>query len=262
MENLKFTIMGRQQSVVQLTGSIGNLTFYKTKDGFLARQRGEGVSKDRMLSDPKFARLLENQSEFGRTTQAGRLIRTALRDILVKRADRFMSRRLSKTISTILHADPVNVRGGRLVQNGDLGLLKRFEFNENGRVFGAVFAPFTTAIDRVAGTLSLDMPAFNPQKMIVHPRGATHFKLKITGSSLDFENNTYLSNVVETPEIGVLALQQDTIQLTSQLPPDLPMPLLLTLCIDYFQMVNGQLYSLENGAFNGIAIVDVDQVVS
>jgi hypothetical protein len=252
--------MARQQSVVQLTGSIGNLTFFKTKDGFYARQRGEGLTKDRMLSDSKFARILENQSEFGRTTQAGRLIRTALRDILVKRADRNMSRRLSKLISTVLHSDPANVRGSRVVQNGDLSLLNRFEFNENGRVFGAVFAPFTTAIDRAAGTLSLDMPAFSPEKKIVHPRGSTHFKLKIAGSSLDFENNTYLSNVVETPEIGVVALQQEAIQLTSQLLPNLTTALVLTLCIDYFQMVNGQLYPLENGAFNGIAIVDIDQV--
>lgn len=107
--------MGRQQSVVQLTGSIGNLTFYKTKDGFLARKRGNGISKARMNSDPRFKRTLENLSEFGRANKASKLVRTALREVVVKKADKYMSRRLSSIIMEVLKSDPVNDRGSRTI---------------------------------------------------------------------------------------------------------------------------------------------------
>src|SRR5690606_29782346 len=156
-------IMGRQQSIVQFTGSVGNLTFYKTKDGFLVRQKGGGISKSRLNSDPRFARTLENISEFGRANKAGKLLRTALRDTLVKRADTNMRRRLSRAMMDVIVSDTVNDRGQRLVQVGDLTILKGFEFNENGKVFSALYAPFTAAIDRASGTFTLDVPAFAPQ---------------------------------------------------------------------------------------------------
>lgn len=251
--------MGIQKGVVQLTGSVGNLTFYKTKDGFLARQKGGGISKARLLSDPKYARNLENLSEFSRVNKASKLMRTALRDFLANRADRNMTRRLSSSLMTVLRSDPTNDRGSRLVQGGDVSLLKGFEFNENGKVFSFVFAPFTTSIDRVAGVLSFDMPAFSPAKMIRHPEGTTHFKLKIAATALDFENNSYLATMVESVEIDAKALQQEPVQMTTQLPANLTTPLLLTLGIEFFQQVNGKLYPLENGAFTGIAIVEADQ---
>lgn len=251
--------MGRQESVVQLTGSIGNLTFYKTKDGFLARQRGGGISKGRMNSDPKFARTLENLSEFGRANQAAKLLRTALRHLLVKKADRFMSRRLSSAMMEVLHSDPGNDRGSRVVQEGDLGKLKRFEFNQNGKVFSSFYVQFVASIDRATGVFTIDMPAFAPNTMVVRPEGATHFKLKIAATLVDFLNSNYLLNSTESAEIDVRATQQDAMLLTAQLPPALEGPLLLALCIDYFQLVNGKMYSLENGAFNGIAIVEVNQ---
>ena len=47
--------MGRQDSVVQLTGAVGNLSFYKTQDGYMARKK-TGVTAKRIKSDQ--ARLL------------------------------------------------------------------------------------------------------------------------------------------------------------------------------------------------------------
>lgn len=252
--------MGRQQSLVQLTGSVGNLTFYKTKDGFLARQKTEGVSRARMNSDPRFARTLENISEFSRVHRASKLLRIALRDVIVKKADRFMTRRLSSRLMEVLKSDPLSDRGARLVEGGDLSKLKGFEFNENGKVFAAIFAKFTASIDRATGVFSLDIPAFSPSKMIVHPLGATHFRIKITATSLNFENNDWLASTAEGQDIAVNSVDPQAIQLTTQLPADQETPLVMALCIDFFQSVNGKIYPLENGAFNGIAIVEANQL--
>jgi len=53
-----------------LKGPIGDISFYKSKDGYLARSKG-GVDKSRIKNDPAFQRTRENGSEFGRAGIAG-----------------------------------------------------------------------------------------------------------------------------------------------------------------------------------------------
>ena len=58
--------MARQSSFLKLEGTIGDITFYKGRTGFKARQKG-GVSKDRILKIPsseepvKISRNLQEQ---------------------------------------------------------------------------------------------------------------------------------------------------------------------------------------------------------
>ena len=43
--------MTRQKGIIKLKGTIGNITFYKTKDGHLAHEKG-GIDASRIASDP------------------------------------------------------------------------------------------------------------------------------------------------------------------------------------------------------------------
>lgn len=47
--------MAKQKSIIKLEGTIGGITFLKTSDGYLAKEKSE-VSKSRISSDPAFAR--------------------------------------------------------------------------------------------------------------------------------------------------------------------------------------------------------------
>ena len=60
---LKLNKMARQSSIIKLKGTIGGVTFYKSKDGYLAREKG-GVDASRIKNDPAFQRTRENGSEF------------------------------------------------------------------------------------------------------------------------------------------------------------------------------------------------------
>ena len=64
-------IMAKENSILMLQGNIGNFSFYKTKDGHLAREKG-GIDASRIASDPAFQRTRENGSEFGRAGKAGK----------------------------------------------------------------------------------------------------------------------------------------------------------------------------------------------
>ena len=65
--------MARQKGIIKLKGTIGDITFYKTQDGHLAREKG-GIDASRIKSDPAFQRTRENGSEFGRAGNAGSLL--------------------------------------------------------------------------------------------------------------------------------------------------------------------------------------------
>ncbi|HSQ45116.1 MAG TPA: hypothetical protein VLM16_08980 [Ginsengibacter sp.] len=57
--------MAKQSGIIPLEGTIGNITFYKSKQGFLAKGKG-GIPADRNAKDPAFIRTRENGSEFGK----------------------------------------------------------------------------------------------------------------------------------------------------------------------------------------------------
>lgn len=124
--------MAKQTGIIKLKGTIGGISFYKTGDGHLAREKG-GVDKNRIQNDPAFQRTRENGSEFGRAGKGGKVLRNAIRVLLQNAKDKRVVSRLTKDLVAIVKTDTTNERGLRTIQDGDLSLLERFEFNLNGK---------------------------------------------------------------------------------------------------------------------------------
>src|SRR5689334_16123948 len=110
--------MAKQKGHVPVQGTIGNLTFFKSIDGFMVKAKSE-VSKDRILSDPKFSRTRENMSEFGTAGKAGKTIRAPFSNLLQLSADQRMIARLVKLCMRVIKTDTTSKRGSRTVANGD-----------------------------------------------------------------------------------------------------------------------------------------------
>lgn len=168
--------MAQQKGIIPLQGTIGNITFYKSKDGYMAREKS-GLNADRIANDPSFARTRENGAEFGRAGNAGKVLRSAIRALLLNTADSRMIARLTREMMKVIQADTVNERGLRNVIDGEAELLTGFEFNANSKLGTVLFAPFTQSINRVTGVLEINIPSFIPVNMIAAPSGATHYKL-------------------------------------------------------------------------------------
>jgi hypothetical protein len=66
--HLKIKKMARQKSIIALEGTLGNITFFKSRDGYMAREKG-GVNPDKIANDPAFERTRENNAEFGRAVR-------------------------------------------------------------------------------------------------------------------------------------------------------------------------------------------------
>jgi len=252
--------MARQKGIIKLKGTIGDITFYKTKDGHLAREKG-GIDASRIASDPAFQRTRENGSEFGRAGKAGKVLRTALRPLLLNSADGRMVSRLTQAMMKVIQADLVSVRGLRNVIDGEAELLFGFEFNIRGKLGTTLFAPFVASIDRVTGEITVDLAAFIPANMIAAPSGTTHYKIISGGAEIDFEAEIFSVATSETAILPWNGTATAPISQVNTVTAGSTKPLFLALGVEFYQEINGQMYPLKNGAYNPLSIVKVDSGV-
>jgi hypothetical protein len=248
--------MARQKGIIKLKGTIGDITFYKTKDGHLAREKG-GIDASRIANDPAFQRTRENGSEFGRAGKAGKTLRTALRTLLLNSADSRMVSRLTQTMVKVIQADLTNERGLRNVIDGEAELLVGFEFNIGGKLGTTLFAPFVGAIDRVTGEITVDLASFIPANMIAAPSGTTHFKIISAGAEIDFEAEVFVTENSETAILPWDMTPTVAINHLNTVTPNSTKPLFLALGVEFYQEVNGRMYPLKNGSYNPLALVQV-----
>ncbi|MEQ8626056.1 hypothetical protein [Ekhidna sp.] len=250
--------MARQKGIVKLEGTIGDVSFYKTSDGFLAREKG-GIDKERIKNDPAFQRTRENGSEFGAAGRAGRVLRTAFRLLLQNAADKKVTSRLTSQMLKVVQSDPTNDRGQRRVSEGNIGLLEGFDFNKDGKLSATLFAQYQASVDRAAGELSVSIPEFIPANSIVGPQGATHFKIVSAGAEIDFDSETFNINATKTNDIPLDNELQPQIDLVNAVTAATDQDLFLVLGLEFVQEVNGEMYPLKNGSYNPLALIVTDR---
>ena len=222
----------------------------------MAREKG-GIDASRIKSDPAFQRTRENGAEFGRAGKAGKILRTALRSLLINSADSKMVSRLTQAMVKVIQADMVSLRGLRNVIDGEAELLSGFEFNIRGKLGTSLFVPFVGAIDRVTGAITVEIDSFIPGNMIAAPSGTTHYKIISAGAEIDFEAETFVEAHSETAILPWNPIPTVAISQTNMVTPASTKPLFLALGLEFFQEINGQMYSLKNGAYNPLALVQV-----
>jgi hypothetical protein len=249
--------MARQKGIIKLKGTIGDITFYKTQDGHLAREKG-GIDASRIASDPAFQRTRENGSEFGRAGKAGKLLRTAFRPLLLNSADGRMVSRLTQRMVKVIQADLVSDRGLRNVIDGEAELLFGFEFNIRGKLGTSLFAPFVATIDRAEGEIKVNLESFIPANMIAAQSGTTHFKIISGGAEVDFETETFVVSSSETSILPWDNTATAAINQVNAVTPASTKPLFLAVGVEFYQEINGQMYPLKNGAYNPLSLAKVD----
>ncbi|HEX8515632.1 MAG TPA: hypothetical protein VF868_05485 [Bacteroidia bacterium] len=248
--------MARQKGIIKLKGTIGDISFYKSQDGHLAREKG-GVDGSRIANDPAFVRTRENGAEFGAAAASGKLVRDAFRSMMMTASDGRVTSRLTKVMSDIKNFDGTSARGKRIVQVGigtptGKATLKGFNFNKRAILGGVLFKPYAVT----AGTGVIDITGLVPTNDIAFPAGATHISLRGAYADVDFGGGLYdvqISNTVNLPIDGT----STNVTLTPPAVPSGAGVKLTLLMIEFFQEVNGNQYSLKNGAYNALCIVDV-----
>lgn len=251
--------MAKQKGFLKIRGSIGDLNFYKTKSGYMVREKG-GVDRNLIMSDPRFQRTRENMQEFKNAGIAGKTLRNAFNGITRNSKDSLLVSRMTKFMHSVLKEDHVNARGERQVVNGDLGILKGFDFNANAPWLTTVLFKPKATIDRVTGVVEVELPAYVPIDSVIAPSGATHYRILTAASAIDFVNNesktvSYYTDYLAYDEVETVA---DILE--NNLEANSTDYLMVAIGIEFYQEVNGSYYSLKNGSFNSVTILDLDVV--
>ncbi len=247
--------MARQTGLIKIKGKLDNLSFYKTQDGNLVRMKG-GVDGDRIANDAAFIRTRENGAEFGSSASAGKLLRDTVRTMMLNAADNRVTSRLTQIMTLIKDYDTTSARGERSVGIGitdpaALQLLKGFDFNNRAIIGAVLYANYV--VTQANGDISI--AAFTPINDLSFPAGATHVSLKSAFANVDFAAGT---GAIEYSAVTNLPIDGTTtaVSLTPAAVPAGAGTRLYMLMLEFFQEVNGIQYSLKNGAYNVLAIVD------
>lgn len=250
--------MAKQESFIKLQGKVGDLSFFKTKNGYQARVKG-GVSAVRIKNDPAYQRTRENNAEFTTVSGTAKSIRDVLRPMILLTHDPKMATRLTSRLFRMMKADTTGLRGERVVKAESFGILKDFNFNELAPLNNTLFIIATTGIDRVTGEVTLTLPEISPDVHLGKPKGATHFRFTLGAALLSLNQeleNSVLAMSSSNYESTTTMLAPLT--LSSSLPPGAASPIVMAFGVSFYQEVNGVYYSLNNGAFNALCIVAVD----
>jgi hypothetical protein len=249
--------MAKQVSpLVKLRGTIDQINFYKSQDGYLAREKG-GVDADRIKNDPKFRLTRLNGLEFGIGGKAAKLFRAAFKAEVGKAGDARLTSRLQKLMVAILQTDTVNDYGYRKVENGDPSKLNLFEFNIDtplSTVFELV--PGTT-INRVTGQATITLPALRPQAEIAAPDGTSHYNIFAAVAAINFADEVVPANRQSTGNM----VYDDTLTagstLTLTFTPNSLSPVFLLMGIEFMKIVNGKTYNQSKG-LNALQVIAVN----
>jgi hypothetical protein len=248
--------MAKLNGILKIEGTLQDMTFYKTQDGHLVKTKS-GVSGDRIANDPAFARTRENGSEFGSAATAGKLLRDAVRTMVSTASDNRVTSRITQIMTQIKNLDTTSMRGERTVDVGigtpeGKALLKDLNFNDKAILGAILYKPY--AVNTSTGVISI--ANLVPINDIAAPSGSTHVSLKGAFAIVDFAAGTSdvgYTNVENLPIDGT----STSVTLTPASVPSGTGIKLFLLQVEFFQEVNAVQYSLNNGAYNGLAIIEV-----
>lgn len=253
----KLNKMARVKSLIKVEGTLDDITYYKSQDGFMARKKG-GVSKNRIAKDPAFARTRENGTEFGEIARSGKYLRRAINGLLATAKDNRVTSRLTHVLSKVKNEDLTSARGQRNVATGiatanGKSWLNGFNFNNRAHMDSVLLSSYT--LDTVSGEVVIT--DLNPEQQIAFPGGATHITFSSGFLNLDFTDpdgyDLQLSPEVNIPITGTA----NTVTLTPAAAASGTGESYYFLKIAFFQEVNGIQYVLNNGAYNALQLIEI-----
>jgi hypothetical protein len=96
--------------------------------------------------------------------------------------------------------------------------------------------------------------------MIAAPAGTTHFKLISGGAEIDFDQGLFVTAYNDSTVLSYGPQETASLVLNNAVTAASTLPLFVVLGIEFFQEVNGEMYTLKNSTHNALCLVAVDVV--
>lgn len=249
--------MARQTNDFQLRGSLGGLTFYKTKDGYFVRRKSS-ISKAKIKSHPSFELTRRNNEEFKRAGHGVKLFRWAFRALLFRIGEKGATGQLMRLMVAAIRGDEIHPGGERTLNDGETQLLEGFEFNKNAKVSNILRANLKARINRKTSLATVDIKGPCVAEMVSAPEGATHVRLFSGAAVIDFENDAFNMDRTESDCLPIDRKKTGTIRLSQKIDFSLPGHAFLLFGIEFLNVHNGIEAPVAGGNQNALAIIKTD----
>lgn len=168
--------MPKQTGIIKLKGTLNGVCYYPLK-GMYIKRKATGPSKERILTDPAFAKVRTNNLEFGLASRLSKAIRTGILETTKQFQDPTMASRLTSICHKIIQ-EGSGTPGKREVNlaNNPKALIG-FKLN-NKHALDTIYSAkpiITSHKNRQIITLSIPKSSKCHLKRI--PKSATHFQL-------------------------------------------------------------------------------------
>ena len=249
--------MAKVISLLQLRGSIDDLTFRKTEDGTIAGMK-PGPTRERVLTHENFKRTRRNAAEFQEAIQDARLLRHALGQALNGRRGSSMNGRMNGLFYSAARQDSVSDLGARRASQGPIDLLRGFDFNKELSLEHALPVPLMHQLDVATGACQVKIPSFIARKRKGFPPEATHFRI-ISGLALvDFLCPSYRHDVQESELLPLRAKTPEGICFEHRLEPGEGKVMVQVLGMEFYKLVNGKEVLIKGSAVRILEAVRVE----
>jgi hypothetical protein len=209
------------------------------------------------MNDPSFVRTRENGTEFANSATSGKMFRIGANSLIAKAKDGSLVGRLTQVMSQVKNQDLTSARGERNVAVGietvaGKLLLAGFNLNERSHLSTVLRAAY--GLDTVTGAVTI--ANLVPETGLAYPQHATHVSLSCGFLNLDFATGIYEMVISPARNLPINMTSTNVTLTPSDVPAGTGTQFYLLL-VEYFQMVNGVEYPLNNGAFNALGIIGV-----
>jgi len=243
--------MAISKSVMQLTGSLSNVSMYKLhgSEQVVVRTKG-GPTKDHIKIKPQFEKLRRNNSEWAGCTRMGSNIRSSF--IPMNRLEDYpVTGALNGICKQIQKLDTENETGRRSV---NLSLHKDkllgFSFSRSQMLESVLRVPIETSLDRVTGEARVVIPEVDTDMYLYNFRNLPYYRIIATLSGacdtkMNAGEKVYSSPFrgLHDPDLGTFesgwtpaAGVQPALDITLQYPMRgnaIPDQVTLLLCIEF-----------------------------
>lgn len=248
--------MNNKHARRKLEETLEGLVIIRTGNGFKIRRK-PGPKREQLLKAPQFENSRASLADFIMSSKAGKLLRTSLKQGMMRVTDKGMYNRLTSSLHKVIQSDIIHAAGQRTVAGGQPELLRGFEFNGRASVGTVLRTSYRTHTNRMTGIATVTLDAFSPARILRAPAGATHFILHACASIVNFDNATYDSDAAQTEMIAVNAATANAVMLQMQLTPGGEGPLFLAFGVCFIKIENGIAYPLSN-THNALKLAAVD----
>jgi hypothetical protein len=232
----------------------------KNKNAILEYSMSDEERDDAKAGNIVVDRVRYNMAEFSRAADAGWLLRTALKMVLLRHMDVQLIPRMVKRMMEVVRSDQVNEYGKRTPVDGDLRLLTGFEFNQKRTLFQLLGRSAIGTIQRKQNRMAVSIPSMPKSyefKLITRP---THFRMVVSGAAINFQKLSYHPEAQYGPVVSMKAIPAGSTDISLVMPPAKNDCLVLVAGVEFLEQLNGKLRPWLKGSHNVLSLIAVDTV--